>query len=214
MNAYVASVIENVKKKHSNEPEFVQTVEEVLTSIAPMVDKHPEYEKFAGDGELGVGIAVTNAVILGAQADGEGLSEHALAGAAQVLPAEELLRRGDGERQMVGIDGTGCILLVADLAGLDSAVPLDPLHLHAQVGHGTDTQLLQRQVSPAVRPSRVGVGVVELIAAVGLLHQSTGGILEVLVDAIVVGEGVIAVLVHIGLGGRDGGNGVGRLGIL
>ena len=45
MNAYVASVIENVKQKHGNEPEFVQTVEEVLTSIAPMVDKHPEYEK-------------------------------------------------------------------------------------------------------------------------------------------------------------------------
>ena len=45
MNAYVASVIENVKKKYGHEPEFVQTVEEVLTSIAPMVDKHPEYEK-------------------------------------------------------------------------------------------------------------------------------------------------------------------------
>ena len=45
MNAYVASVIENVKQRHGNEPEFVQTVEEVLTSIAPMVDKHPEYEK-------------------------------------------------------------------------------------------------------------------------------------------------------------------------
>ncbi len=45
MNAYVESVIENVKKKHANEPEFVQTVEEVLSSIAPMVDKHPEYEK-------------------------------------------------------------------------------------------------------------------------------------------------------------------------
>ena len=45
MNAYVASVIENVKKKYSHEPEFVQTVEEVLTSIAPMIDKHPEYEK-------------------------------------------------------------------------------------------------------------------------------------------------------------------------
>ena len=45
MNAYVASVIENVKKKHGNEPEFVQTVEEVLSSVAPMVDKHPEYEK-------------------------------------------------------------------------------------------------------------------------------------------------------------------------
>ncbi len=45
MNAYVASVIENVKKKHGGEPEFVQTVEEVLSSISPMVDKHPEYEK-------------------------------------------------------------------------------------------------------------------------------------------------------------------------
>ncbi len=45
MNAYVARVIEHVRKKYSNEPEFVQTVEEVLTSIAPMVDKHPEYEK-------------------------------------------------------------------------------------------------------------------------------------------------------------------------
>ena len=36
MNAYVQSVIENVKKKHGNEPEFVQTVEEVLSSIAPI----------------------------------------------------------------------------------------------------------------------------------------------------------------------------------
>jgi len=45
MNAYVESVIENVKKKYASEPEFVQTVEEVLSSVAPMVDKHPEYEK-------------------------------------------------------------------------------------------------------------------------------------------------------------------------
>ena len=45
MNAYVTSVIENVKKKYAHEPEFCQTVEEVLSSIAPMVDKHPEYEK-------------------------------------------------------------------------------------------------------------------------------------------------------------------------
>ena len=45
MNAYVASVIENVKRRHGDEPEFVQTVEEVLTSVAPMVDKHPEYEQ-------------------------------------------------------------------------------------------------------------------------------------------------------------------------
>ena len=45
MNAYIASVIENVKKKHANEPEFVQTVEEVLTSVEPVINAHPEYEK-------------------------------------------------------------------------------------------------------------------------------------------------------------------------
>ena len=45
MNAYLASVIENVKKKHGNEPEFVQTVEEVFSSLEPVIEKHPEYEK-------------------------------------------------------------------------------------------------------------------------------------------------------------------------
>ena len=46
MNAYLERVIETVKQKHSNEPEFVQTVTEVFTSIAPVLDAHPEYEKF------------------------------------------------------------------------------------------------------------------------------------------------------------------------
>ena len=45
MNAYLASVIEDVKNKHAGEPEFVQTVEEVLTSLEPVIDQHPEYEK-------------------------------------------------------------------------------------------------------------------------------------------------------------------------
>ena len=45
MNAYVESVIENVRKKCANEPEFIQTVEEVLTSLSPVIDQHPEYEK-------------------------------------------------------------------------------------------------------------------------------------------------------------------------
>ena len=45
MNAYVASVIEHVRRKYANEPEFVQTVEEVFSSISPLIDKHPEYEK-------------------------------------------------------------------------------------------------------------------------------------------------------------------------
>ena len=42
MNAYLASVIENVRKKHANEPEFVQTVEEVFSSLEPVIEKHPE----------------------------------------------------------------------------------------------------------------------------------------------------------------------------
>ena len=46
MNSYVQSVIEKVKEKHGSEPEFVQTVEEVFSSIVPIIDKHPEYVKY------------------------------------------------------------------------------------------------------------------------------------------------------------------------
>ncbi|MCD1147590.1 NADP-specific glutamate dehydrogenase [Peptoniphilus sp. KCTC 25270] len=45
MNAYVSSVIANVKEKHAHEPEFVQTIEEVLTSLEPVIAQHPEFEK-------------------------------------------------------------------------------------------------------------------------------------------------------------------------
>lgn len=45
MNKYVTKVIENTKEKYKNEPEFIQTVEEVLTSVSPVIDAHPEYEK-------------------------------------------------------------------------------------------------------------------------------------------------------------------------
>ena len=38
MNAYLASVLESVKTKHGNEPEFVQTVEEVLSSLEPVIE--------------------------------------------------------------------------------------------------------------------------------------------------------------------------------
>ncbi len=44
MNAYIERVIEKVKARDAHEPLFIQTVEEVLTSLAPMVEKHPEYE--------------------------------------------------------------------------------------------------------------------------------------------------------------------------
>ncbi len=40
---YIEQVIENVKKRNSGEPEFIQAVEEVLLSLAPVLEKHPEY---------------------------------------------------------------------------------------------------------------------------------------------------------------------------
>lgn len=45
MNAYMTSVIEQVKKRNAGEPEFIQTVEEVFHSIEKVVEAHPEYEK-------------------------------------------------------------------------------------------------------------------------------------------------------------------------
>ena len=45
--SYVQNVIDSVAKKYANEPEFVQTVAEVLSSLETVVDRHPEYEKAA-----------------------------------------------------------------------------------------------------------------------------------------------------------------------
>ena len=45
MNPYIERVIENVKIRNAHEPEFIQTVEEVFTSIEPLVNANPEYEK-------------------------------------------------------------------------------------------------------------------------------------------------------------------------
>lgn len=36
-------MLEKVKKRNSHEPEFLQTVEEVLNSLIPVMEKHPEY---------------------------------------------------------------------------------------------------------------------------------------------------------------------------
>ena len=43
--SYVDSVIEQVKANNANEPEFIQAVTEVLTSLKPVIDANPEYEK-------------------------------------------------------------------------------------------------------------------------------------------------------------------------
>lgn len=47
MNAYIERVLEQTRKRNADEPEFLQTVEEVLSSLAPVVDRHPEYEEAA-----------------------------------------------------------------------------------------------------------------------------------------------------------------------
>lgn len=40
---YIDQVIENVKKRNANEPEFIQAVEEILPSLEPIMAMHPEY---------------------------------------------------------------------------------------------------------------------------------------------------------------------------
>ena len=47
MSKYIERVLAEVREKNAHEPEFLQTVEEVLESLAPIVDAHPEYEKIA-----------------------------------------------------------------------------------------------------------------------------------------------------------------------
>ena len=45
MNAYMQRVLDTVKQRDGNEPEFIQTVEEVFKSLEVVIEKHPEYEK-------------------------------------------------------------------------------------------------------------------------------------------------------------------------
>ncbi len=47
MNAYIEKVLELVKEKNPNEPEFHQAATEILTSLTPVIEKHPEYERAA-----------------------------------------------------------------------------------------------------------------------------------------------------------------------
>ena len=45
MNAYVQKVYEGLKARNAHETEFLQAAYEILSSISPVFDKHPEYEK-------------------------------------------------------------------------------------------------------------------------------------------------------------------------
>ena len=47
MSSYVQKVLDDVKSKNANEPEFIQAVEEVLSTLAPVLEANPQYEKAA-----------------------------------------------------------------------------------------------------------------------------------------------------------------------
>ncbi len=44
-NAYLKRVYEQVEKRNPGESEFLQAVYEVLESLEPVIEQHPEYEK-------------------------------------------------------------------------------------------------------------------------------------------------------------------------
>ena len=43
MNAYIQSVIDTVKRRDNAKPEYIQSVEEVFSSLTPVIEQHPEY---------------------------------------------------------------------------------------------------------------------------------------------------------------------------
>lgn len=43
MNAYIQSVIDTVKRRDNAKPEYIQSVEEVFSSLSPVIEQHPEY---------------------------------------------------------------------------------------------------------------------------------------------------------------------------
>ena len=45
--SYVERVLEELERKNPAQPEFIQAATEVLTSLAPVFEKHPEFEKAA-----------------------------------------------------------------------------------------------------------------------------------------------------------------------
>lgn len=45
MNSYIEKVLNDLKAKNANESEFIQAAEEVLKTLEPVIEKHPEYEK-------------------------------------------------------------------------------------------------------------------------------------------------------------------------
>ena len=47
MSKYIDSVLKNLQTRNASQPEFLQAAEEVLTTLSPVVDAHPEYQENA-----------------------------------------------------------------------------------------------------------------------------------------------------------------------
>ena len=45
MSNYAQNVLEGLKARNSHEKEFIQAATEILTTLQPVIDKHPEFEK-------------------------------------------------------------------------------------------------------------------------------------------------------------------------
>ena len=47
MSKYIDSVLKNLQTRNASQPEFLQAADEVLTTLSPVVDAHPEYQENA-----------------------------------------------------------------------------------------------------------------------------------------------------------------------
>ena len=47
MNTYIEDVLKDLKSRNADQPEFLQAAEEVLTTLGPVIDAHPEYQENA-----------------------------------------------------------------------------------------------------------------------------------------------------------------------
>lgn len=47
MNEYIQRVLDDINDRYNTQPEFLQAVKEVLISLEPIINAHPEYEKAA-----------------------------------------------------------------------------------------------------------------------------------------------------------------------
>ena len=44
MSDYAKRVLDGLKQRNADQPEFIQAATEILNTLAPVIDKHPEYE--------------------------------------------------------------------------------------------------------------------------------------------------------------------------